>query len=853
MTQLFEQATRPIDSLYSPSGQHLDVLAVGVASGQRRHVNLALKDESLSVEYVEVDENNLPDTRKRIEEVLAGRTPRRILCFGGQAAHAVCGHGFNALRCREAWELDSHGTPIFHLPYLFNVRENRIIRQWMYEDVAKAMAGVPKYNLPEYTYHLVTCEEQAEHVLFEGLAGRPYELDTETFGPQHHPGHTVVVAAICGVGDRQVFVFDFDAYPETRDAFAAFLNAYPELCCFHNGSYDISAVKEDEGLQAKLGPTCFMDTYIGARLRQGDGDAGLDIVGGLIGLCGHKNEMDEALDECCSVIKSLRKARSAPVVISTTKVTKLNKNGKSFSRTVPDQTRPPDQAEQRQQILDAWNKERQFRKEKTSFRKIYGELTERWFIAVLSDFEPRAYAYALVNRNLCRRYCAMDVAVGAELVPVLRPFAIEQSAAVWRDSLQYAPWACARMEQVGLLMDLQKRQELEDYLDDEIRQKREAIEAYLPGVDINSDEQLAIGLYDTLKLKCYVRTEKTKARSVGKPALAKLAGAHPVIELIQEYNSLNTLQSNYARGLLPFVTPYSRVHTHFNIMGADSGRMSSSDPNLQVLPKRGKRSKLIKGVFVAPPGYWIVEIDYGKLELCIMALLSRDPVLLDLIVRGVDLHREGARTNALEIWKVVWEDLNEEEQDRYRTVFKEILFGSCYGQSAKGLSARFGLTEQQAERIQRYCTGRYKVLAKFINQTGIELAKTGEVWTWWDGQKGRRRPVPDVGSSDQGTAGHGDRAGKNTVVQGTGHEFLLASTSKVIRWVDKDEVDAQVMLDVHDALYALVAEDSLNEFVRGACRIMLGWNSNGLPLTVEVKKGRSLGEMETVDHLALMH
>lgn len=1158
--QLFEYSPRPIDQLITPSDKYLDVLVVGVSPSQRRYVDAGIEDLSLSIDYVEAPTDQAEQTREQIVQVLRGRTPRRILCFGGHASIAVCGHSFNALRCRNAWELDARGTPIFHFPYVFNIRENRIIRGWATDDVRWAMSEVPQYTLPEYTYHVVSSVTEAEQAL-SLLDGHPYEIDTETFGPQHHPGHTIFLAALCKVGDRQVWVFDLDQHPETLAPLQAFLQRNPELFCAHNGKHDVSAIEEDWGV--RLGPVCHADTYIGARLRQGDGDAGLDIVGGLVGLCGHKNEFEEQLSAVCKVVGILRRDRDKEIILATEKVTKLNKNGKNYSRNVVTQSRPPTVDEQRQQIQEAWTKERTFNKESVTFEQLYGELTERWMIAALSDYEPEAYAYALVNRPLTQRYCAMDVAVGATLVPVLQP-AVEQSEGVWRDSLRYAPCAVARMEQTGLLMDLQRRQELEDYLDQEIQQKASEIASYLPGVNLNSDDELAHGLYDTLKLKCHKMTSGGKSgvkkRSVDKYCMLKLKDAHPVIPLIAEYSSLNTYQSNYARGLIPHITPYSRVHTTFKIMGTDSGRMSSNKPNLQVLPSRDKKSKLIKRMFIAPENYVVVEIDYGQLELRMMAMLSQDPVLLDFIKRGVDLHREGAAANAKEIWGVDWESLKPEEQKPLRDKFKEILFGcvsmdtriltrtgwksydevqvgdytlgksgwvrilekvqypvapvvewegfkvtpnhrwwgrrrrhlndgtrpyvnefmsldsmtgdreiilavpqdvnttcgltpdecalvgwiltdgscprgqeSCvfvyqsetkneqkvyelralfnrlkltvseytandygglafrikdpcqvwrkrceavdemfvtrmsareraafvraglraeghkrgahwdftqkdgsvadafrlaffleghhvtqsrtygsgayenhwcwrmhlgkprvtgqklrfeelpkttepvwcvrtedetwtmrrghaigltgntaYGQSAKGLAERFNMTEAQAEKVQRYIMGRYKVLAKFIQENGKLIAQMGEIWTWWDGKKGRRRPLADVGSSDHGLVGHGDRAGKNTVIQGTGHEFLLASIGAVQRWLDKDEVDAKIMLAVHDALYALVHVDSLEEYIRGVCKIMLGWNSLGTPLTVEVKTGKSMGEMETYDHTPLL-
>lgn len=293
-----------------------------------------------------------------------------------------------------------------------------------------------------------------------------------------------------------------------------------------------------------------------------------------------------------------------------------------------------------------------------------------------------------------------------------------------------------------------------------------------------------------------------------------------------------------------------------------------SNPNLQTIPSRSLEwAKRVKNVFVAPPGRKLVFIDYATLELRVMAMLSGEQTMIDAFDAGLDLHRQTAIDISHLLWgndfescglgydEVVlkadgaapddprWEQLRQLQAYR-RKIAKAVNFGTAYGQGPAAMAEQWGIPEADAAKAQEAIMGRRRKLRAWIKRTQQECRQRGFTETWWNGQPARRRPLPDIASNIRDMASHAERAAYNTPVQGTGSEFCMASIGEIAQWIEDDGIDAQLVLTVHDSIGAEVDDEDVPEYVHHATRIMTGWYSMGVPITVDVEVGQRWGEMQ---------
>lgn len=287
-------------------------------------------------------------------------------------------------------------------------------------------------------------------------------------------------------------------------------------------------------------------------------------------------------------------------------------------------------------------------------------------------------------------------------------------------------------------------------------------------------------------------------------------------------------------------------HVTAGIVTHNSGRTSSQDPNLQNIPRAADspEGKMARDVFVSLPGWLLVELDYSQLELRIAAMLSKDPEMIRIFLSGVDYHRRTAELVA----KLAWGIDPSQVQDPHRTQAKTINFSTLYGAGIGSIAAKLGITYAQAERVVTAIMGHFKVLAGFIKDCIAETRRTGYAWTWWAGQRARRRPLYRIADQDEGARNTAENGAFNTPVQGTASEYLVASLADTVEWLEEDglEGDAQVVLPVHDSLLLHVREDMALEAARRVRRIMLGHDSQGVPLEVDCKMGRAWGSLVKV-------
>lgn len=795
--------------------------------------------------------------------------PERVLCFGSTATRVVTGNAapFNV---RRSWARLEDGTLAFFFPEPFRIQSNRILMDWLRADIEWAMRVDPE-DLPEpelADYTMIETAEQAVEVV-DDLLDRLTALDVETFGVLGEPDFKVVSLALTPHDDYlQSYVWPEEAMYEGDPRRAPLIRLFREgKLSAHNGKYESRSC--DAYFGEDLKDSLKADTMIWAKLLRADGAGGLAPLAWQVGMGGHKDEAGEALDRAIHILRALRRAADKPVPTKVETQTRVNDiTGRKQRRKVVVESRPPNDAERRQQVIEAWEKPRTMKGERTTYAaeavpwKYWnaGELLvdtpkipADWLHASLVDGNPWSYVYGLIDPDVCQRYNARDTVSTALIGEQQRPHieASETFGRVWRSHLADAPWAVGKVESWGMMIDTRKLDEAERFFTEREAELLAEIQAVKPDINPGSSDQLAELLFKDLRLPVQKKSEKTGKPSTDKSVLKALAEHHPVVEKILEWKSVTKLNGTYAKGLRPFIRSDGRIRASLNITGTETGRMSCSDPNMQTIPSRGEFAKKIKSSFVAPAGHKLVQIDYKALEVRIAAMLSGDPVLLEVFERGGDPHRETAEALSEALWGSPFADCGgltgealADEQGRRRGVCKGIVFGTIYGQGPPALAAMTGLTEKEAERAQDLVMGRFRVLRRWIERTAAQASRTGETWTWWMDGRGRRRPVPDIGEQDPGKAGHGKRQAYNTPVQGTGSEFCLASLVACVRWLVETRFPAKLVMTVHDSLIFEVAEDFVDALIEHATAIMVGWPSGKVEIAVDVEVGDDWGSLE---------
>ncbi|MDR1648521.1 MAG: DNA polymerase I [Zoogloeaceae bacterium] len=316
--------------------------------------------------------------------------------------------------------------------------------------------------------------------------------------------------------------------------------------------------------------------------------------------------------------------------------------------------------------------------------------------------------------------------------------------------------------------------------------------------------------------------------STDEEVLSELALDYPLPKLLLAHRSLVKLKGTYTDKLPRMINPKTgRVHTHFAQATAITGRLASSDPNLQNIPVRTDEGRRIRAAFIAPPGSRIVSADYSQVELRIMAHLSEDARLLAAFAQGEDVHR----ATAAEIFGIDARQVNADQ----RRVAKTINFGLIYGMSAFGLAKNLGLERRAAQNyIERYFT-RYPGVARYMETTRERARERGYVETVF----GRRLRLPEIASGNAGRRQGAERAAINAPMQGTAADIIKLAMLSVQQWLEKERLQSRILLQVHDELVLEVPETELAAVKETLPRLMSTAAQLAVPLLVEVGEGEN--------------
>ncbi len=347
--------------------------------------------------------------------------------------------------------------------------------------------------------------------------------------------------------------------------------------------------------------------------------------------------------------------------------------------------------------------------------------------------------------------------------------------------------------------------------------------------NINSPKQLSDVLFEKLKLPVIKKTKTGYSTDV--EVLQQLSAIHELPAEILTYRTLTKLKSTYIDSLPSMINPDTgRVHTSLNQTVTATGRLSSSEPNLQNIPIRTELGKRIREAFIAEPGNLIISADYSQIELRVMAHMSEDPILIESFKRGEDIH---SRT-AAEVFGIMPGLVTAE----MRRMAKVVNFGIIYGMSPFGLSKDLGISQRDAKRYIDAYFEHYKGVSAFIEKTMQEARENGYVRTLL----GRKRPIPELSSKEAAVRQFGERTTVNTPIQGTAADIIKLAMVNIFNRIRKEDLKSLMILQVHDELVFEVPEKELETMKHLVREEMEGVIILKVPLKVDIGIGKNWSE-----------
>ncbi len=430
-------------------------------------------------------------------------------------------------------------------------------------------------------------------------------------------------------------------------------------------------------------------------------------------------------------------------------------------------------------------------------------------------------------------YACEDVDITLRLQHTLRPLVeAEGQLAQVLDTLELplVP-VLSRIERNGVALDAERLHTHSQQLEQRIHAlEKQAFELAGREFNLGSPKQLGEILFEEQKIPVLKKTPKG-APSTAEAVLEELALDYPLPKVIMEHRGLAKLKSTYTDKLPRLINPGTgRVHTSYHQAVTATGRLSSSDPNLQNIPIRTEEGRKIRQAFIARPGYRIVAADYSQIELRIMAHLSEDKGLLAAFAEGKDIHS----ATAAEVFGTALEKVSDDQ----RRSAKAINFGLIYGMSAWGLSRQLHIERGQAQTyIDRYFD-RYPGVARYMERIRSQAAEDGFVET----VLGRRLYLPEIHSQNRNRRQGAERTAINAPMQGTAADIIKRAMIEVDAWLTEGEFDALMVMQVHDELVFEVAESQVEAFIPQIEKRMQAAASLSVPLTVEAESGANWDE-----------
>ena len=357
------------------------------------------------------------------------------------------------------------------------------------------------------------------------------------------------------------------------------------------------------------------------------------------------------------------------------------------------------------------------------------------------------------------------------------------------------------------------------------RLEKEIYEQVGESFNINSPKQLGVILFEKLRLPFGKKTKTGYSTSAD--ILAKLQSEHPVVQMILEYRQLTKLKSTYADGLAGYIKEDGRIHGRFHQTIAATGRISSTDPNLQNIPIRMELGRQIRKVFIPEDGYVFLDADYSQIELRVLAHMSGDERLINAYKEAKDIHR----ITASEVFHIPFEEVTSAQ----RSSAKAVNFGIVYGISSFGLGQDLGITRKEAERyIEKYFE-TYPKVKSYLDKLVADAKENGYATTLF----GRRRPIPEISSSNFMVRSFGDRVAMNSPIQGTAADVIKIAMIRVNDKLKELNLHSRLILQIHDELLVETHLDEVDQVAKIMVEEMQGAAELSIVLEAEVKQGNN--------------
>lgn len=387
----------------------------------------------------------------------------------------------------------------------------------------------------------------------------------------------------------------------------------------------------------------------------------------------------------------------------------------------------------------------------------------------------------------------------------------------------------ADMERAGFLVDRAALAAYGDSMVSGINALQEEIWRYAGReFNINSPKQLGEVLFDELMLPA---GKKTKTGwSTNADVLEKLVGKHPIISDILDYRMLTKLKNTYADGLIKVISPDGRIHTNFKMTVTATGRLSSTEPNLQNIPVRKELGSEIRKMFVAAPGCVLVDADYSQIELRLLAHISGDETMKNAFLTGEDIHA----VTASQVFGIPLDEVTPQQ----RSHAKAVNFGIVYGISAFSLAQDIGVRPAEAKAYIDAYLEKYHGVREYMERVISEAKANGYVETLF----GRRRPLPELKSSNFNTRSFGERVARNMPIQGTAADIMKLAMVNAHRRIQAEGLRSRLILQVHDELIAECPEDEAEHVKALLEEEMSGAVQLDVPLTANAKIGHTWAE-----------
>lgn len=848
-----------------------------------------------------VEDKHIDQCRPYLKRVLDRSKAKRIVAMGAKALQALTGRSPAVTAVRRGYSRLSDGRAVMFCLHPAAALYNDIVKEWFEEDLEWALKAEPTFPAPwGIEAYVVRTEAEVAQAVEELRAAEWFDFDVEAFGRMFTPAYRVTRLAACAKGMDHVWVWDVTALADGKllQPLRALLADKNARKVAHNAKYDLLACRLDARIATEV-KGFYLCTMVARSMADTETskNQALDIANETVGMGGHKEEAEACISQCKKLLSQIATRRRNATEIKRKKLEAGEKKiHTSFDkkRAAEKKKKKPDYAK-----LMALSEESE-EKELSALRREVMETPDEKIVEAtralfelyamvpgdidMGDDEQREalhkqhqqdidiaikgieagdkiekYAFLWVPSTTLSRYNARDTYATMRLGQLVEDMLGKRKNVqrVWHRIVRPALEAMVQVEQWGVPISKDALSTLERYAKTELANTEGELKSY-SDIDYGSSQQLADLLYNQLKLPVLKKTDKEQP-STDKTALKLLAREtkHPILNLISRRRRLSKLLDTYVSGLWNHLTPDGKIHPWLKMDGADTGRLSCTDPNLQNIPRAGKaekdgtwkkesiEGKMIRDVFAAFPGWALVELDYSQLELRVAAAISRDPKMIQIFKDGLDYHQRTAEM----ISQVAWGIPPEAVTGEHRSKAKEINFGLLYGMDDYTLSERLGCTEQEAAKLRQAILGEFHYLAEWIEKE-IRLAQdTGFAYTYWwyPGQTepsfARQRSMVDIADKDRRIRSAAARSVTNNPVQGTAADLCTDSLAKGVQWALNDCYPGQLILPIHDALMWHVPQGTEEECVYNVKRIMEDREMNGVPLVADMKMGPAWGSL----------